>query len=234
MSEKKNSPNALSYIAVAVILILLYLYITKPTQNVTTQNNSGYQSNLSQLESTNQNLNSQLQQIKTNQRNPYTKTIYPNMTIIIPAINNSATIAFYNSTYNLYNNYTENGWYNSSFKVPYDGYLILYIHSVDAPAGTWSFSANSNSSGYEYYFFSTYATQTIYPQGYESLKPTAGFDVVPDRNTSFYQIIPILRGNDSFSFQNTNNYPISINFSLVYVGENYSDLTPISINYSTN
>lgn len=239
--EKKQSEkvNTIYYIGVAIVLILLYLYLTKPTQNITvqsnstTQSNSGYASTISQLQSTNQNLNSQLQQIENNQKNPYVREVYPNQTIIVPAINSSATVTFYNSTYNLYNNYTSDGVYNLSFKEPYDGYLIVYIKSVNAVPGTWGFNVNSNSSDYEYYFTNPYViTIPSQSQNYEPLKPTASFSVVPDRNTSFYQIMPILRGKDNFSFDNANNYPIDINFSIVYVGENYSNLTPVSINYT--
>lgn len=241
--QPKNNSKILSYIAIAVILILLYLYITKPTQttvmqtNSTTQNNSGYQSisqSNSQLQQQNQNLNSQLQQIQNNQRTPIITNIYSDMAITVPSTNESQSIQFYNYTYNLYNNYTTNGGYNLTFNVPYDGYIIVHILNSDAPPGTWSFGANSNASSYEYYTSYYITPIVINTNGVPPLKPTAGFSVVPDRNTSFSQIIPVLRGLVKFNFQNTNNYPISVQFSITYVGENYTNLIPLTVNYSTN
>ena len=242
--QPKNNSKMLLYIAVAVILILLYLYITKPTQttviqtNSTTQNNSAYQSILqanisqlrsatSQLETTNQNLNSQIQQIRVNERTPIIKQLYQNYTITVPAY--QSNYVFYNSTYNLYNNYTISGLYNISFYAPYDGYLILYVQHTNAPIDTYGISSNSNSSDFiECYGGCPYFNLT----GGGVEKGLSGFSDTPADNATFYHFLPVLRGQQNFSFQNDNNYPIQVTFSLTYVGDNNTNLVPLTINYS--
>ncbi len=247
--KSKNNSKILSYMAVAVILILLYLYITKPTQttviqtNSTIQNNSGYQSILqsnSQLQQQLQQANSQLQQIQTNQKTPIVTTIYSNDQITLAPLNSS--VQFYNSTYNLYNNYTVVSSQNFTFNEKYDGYLIINIENIvdrysNATPAIGTFGVQVYSQSIENYYSSSIrvpiCTYTI-SYGYYCPNQKAialGFGFYPVNYSTTY-FAPVSRGNTTISFTNSNNYPINIQFSITYVGENYTNLIPITENYS--
>lgn len=202
----RNS-NIMLYMAGAVMLILLYLYITKPTQ-------TNYAGGV-------------INQTSTIAVQPYVRNLYSNYTITIPGYTNNTV--FYNSTYGLYNNYTSDGEYNITFYAPYDGYLILYVQKTNAPILTYGFDSNSNASSYVYCYGGCQQynlTSGIVASG------ISGFSDTPAVNATFYHFVPLLRGNETFIFQNGNEYPISITFSLTYVGDEYSNLTPLTINYS--
>ncbi len=254
--QPKNNSKMLSYLAVAVILILLYLYITKPTQTTvvqtnSTQNNSEYQSILqsnSQLQQQNQKLNSQLQQANSqlqqsqiNQRTPIVTTLYSNDQITLLPLNSS--IQFYNSTYGLYNNYTTASFQNFTFNVKYDGYIIINIQNVlqqysSNPPQIGTFGVQVHSQSIETYYSSIIRVPTCtYTVGYGSYCPnekaiTLGYGLYPVNYSASY-LAPVSRGNTTISFSNFNNYPLNLEFSVTYVGENDTNLIPLTENYST-
>jgi len=170
-------------------------------------------------------LNGKYSNLMYNASNPYIKVLYSNQTVTIPKYTES--YQFYNSTYNLYNNYTIEGAYNITFTAPYDGYLLLYVNNTSSPIGTYGIEANSNVSSFEYYYNDC-------PNGYcviqatvsgetQNLKGSAGFLETPDKNQSFWEVIPILRGNIHISLDNLNNFPITMKFSLTYYGDRESN-----------
>ncbi|MEM3252730.1 MAG: hypothetical protein QXM94_03515 [Thermoplasmata archaeon] len=161
-------------------------------------------------------------------RNPDIVNLASNKTVYVSGYKNNTI--FYNATYGLYNNYTAPGEYNITFSAPYDGYLIWYVQRTNAPIFTYGITSNSNSSA----FIECPNGCAIY-----NITPgvaahgISGFADTPAANTTFYHFIPVLRGNVTFSIENFNNYPISITFSLTYVGDRYSNETQLTTNYSS-
>lgn len=229
--QQKNQPNnnvsklrAIVLIEFAIIIIIGFLYAIKPS--TVTNSYSNYTTAYTTTIYSN-NYQNQYNQLMSSLQNPYIEHLATNKTIEVSGYSNNTV--FYNYTYGLYNNYTIDGTYNISFKAPYDGYLILYVQKTNAPVGTFGISANSNSSA----FIECYGgcQNFTYASG-EIVKGLAGFTDTPSDNATFYHFYPVLRGQENFSFDNGNRYPISITYSLTYIGDNKSNLTPLTINYS--
>lgn len=196
-----------------------------------------------------------------NLSNPDIQTLENNAEIIVPGYQDnyvftSTACALFGDTYcngaysNLvyYNNLTTAGSYNETFPLPNDGYLILTIQSVSEEynpniqpeVGTFgvdSYSAsilNYTLSGELYpikYCQSDNAYETV--SECSSDKPiTDGFTEYPSNLSATY-LMPVSRGNEKLTFSNYNEYPITIQYTLTYVGFRYSNLTQISANYST-
>ena len=212
MAAKKNAkPNMLTYVEAVIILLLAFLYLTKPTQTVSV----GSLTSTTTIAPT------------TTIPTAYVRALYSNQTITVPAYTNNTV--FYNSTYGTYNNYTLGGNYNITFDAPYDGYLIVYIQQTSAPIFTYGFTYNSNASGVA---FCPAGCNVYNLTSGAAIKGISGFAVTPALNSTFYHFIPVLRGNETFSFQNFNPYPITLTFSLTYVGDEYPNATPLTLNYS--
>lgn len=208
----------------AIIVIAVFLYVTKPAvvNNSYTNSSSIYTTTVPGY-----NYQAQYNQLLSSLQNPDIVHLASNKTITVPGYSNNTV--FYNSTYGLYNNYTIDGQYNITFKAPYDGYLILYVQKTNAPVETFGISSNSNSSAYIECYGG--CKNFTYTSG-EIVKGLSGFTDTPADNTTFYHFYPVLRGQENFSFDNGNRYPISITYSLTYIGDNKSNLTPLTINYS--
>ncbi len=255
MATKKRTKvqrlNVLTYIFVIVILILIYLYIAKPSQIILQKNNSSVisnqqgnteqlQSQITQLQSENQNLTSQLQNIQKNQKTPIIANIYQNKEVVLPPFTNS--IEFYNSTYNLYNNYTTPSSQNYTFNVKYNGYLIIKIQNISEqyfnikpPIGSFALQVYSQSLT-KYIQYNIPAPTCSYIQGYgyycsNNTAVDLGWTLYPQNYSAKY-LAPVEYGNVTITLTNTNNYPIQMDFSVTYVGENYTNLMPIILNYS--
>ncbi len=212
MAKKPNGKsNIISYVALA--LILGYLYITKSTQ-IGSSNGANLNPSTTILSTTT---------IAT----PYIDNLYQNYTITVPGY--QSNLVFYNYSYDTYNNYTISGDYNITFNAPYDGYLVLYIQSTTAPIFTYGFESNSNASQSVYCYG---GCPTHYLTSGDVERGISGFADTPAYNSTFYHYVPVLRGINTFKFQNNNNYPIFITFSLTYVGDEYPNLAPLTINHS--
>lgn len=232
MVTKKNTNNTsrssvsklrlVVLIEFAIIVIAIFLYMTKPSTVV----NNSYNNYTTTISNSN-NYQSQYNQLLSSLQNPDIVHLASNKTITVPGY--QSNYVFYNYTYGLYNNYTIDGTYNITFKAPYDGYLILYIQHTNAPVLSYGITTNSNSSAYIY----CYGGCPSYNYSSGSVeKGISGFTDSPADNATFYHFYPVLRGQENFSFDNGNEYPIQITYSLTYVGDNKSNLTPLTTNYS--
>lgn len=223
------------YIAVIIILVVIaiglaYMYIQKPTQNVSgydslnanytslKNNVSGYETQIINLQNKNSNLQSNLS-------HPQVEQLLSDYTAYVPE--RTGYEIFYNSTYNNYFNYTWDGNYNFTFYAPNDGYVIFHFIKSNIPIGDWAFALNSNVSSYQYGNF-TQPLTTSFMNG--SVTATAGWQSTPNATTSFYQIMPLVRGNNKFTLQNEDNKSAQITFSLTYVADRYSNMSTISVN----
>ena len=252
---KTNNPTSSKtpYLAVIVILVLVvvglaYLYMqlqsaagynTSKSQLQEIQNK--YNTSKSQLQEIQNKYNtskSQLQEIQNNQRTPMVTHPYQNKELIVPALTNS--IQFYNSTYNLYNNYTVASSQNYTLNFKYDGYLIINIQNVSdeynnktQPAvGTFGIQVYSQSLEVYYSYINSYIVPIACVFCRNNNAINLGWAFYPENYSATY-LAPVKYGNVTLSFTNTNNYPIKVNFSVTYVGENYTNLIPITSNYST-
>ena len=218
-------------------------YQATTTSVTTTIYNSSYSSlktNYSALSSSYNSVFAKYNGILYNLSNPYTKVLYNEKQITVPKYVES--YPFYNSEYDLYNNYTVQGTYNMTFSVPNDGYIIIDIQNISAvgynplPAiGTYGIQIFSNSieTYYAHEFKNVTCTYSLY-YGYSCPQSRAidtGFSTYPLNYSATY-FAPVSRGQVNMSFLNGNNYPISVTFTVTYVGERYSNMTPISENYS--
>lgn len=210
-------------IELAIIVIVLVLYAIKPTTVISSLNNA-----TSTPSYGGSNYQASYNQLLSNLKNPDVVQLASAKTVLVPGYQNNTV--FYNATYGLYNNYTVSGNYNITFTAPYDGYLILYVQKTNAPIFTYGFYSNSNSSAF-IECPNGCATYNVTPG--VAAQGISGFSDSPAANTTFYHFIPVLRGNETFSIQNDNNYPISITFSLTYVEDKYSNETPLTTNYSS-
>jgi len=76
----------------------------------------------------------------------------------------------------------------------------------------------------------TYTQPLLTSQVNGSVTATAGWESTPNSTISFYQIIPLVRGNNKFTLQNLNNKGAHITFSLTYIADKYSNMSSISVN----
>lgn len=225
---------------VVIIIVLVDLYITKPTTGTQSYNLNSTTTVNQYSNSQYQNLSSQLQEIQNNQRTPIVTNIYQNKQITLSSLNSSTQ--FYNSTYNLYNNYTVASMQNYTLNFKYNGYLIINIQnvseqysSVKPAVGTFGVQVYSLSLE-TYYSYVIPAVTCSYITGYGEYCPNnkaiaLGWGLYPENYSASY-LAPVGYGNVTISFTNSNNYPINIDFSVTYVGENYTNLIPITSNYS--
>lgn len=252
---KSNNHLFLGSFIVLIILVLLvltltYLYFQAVNQNAQAQNaynslNSNYsilqkqyqlhisalQNQLNVENSSLSNLQKNYGSIKNKTVNPFIEQLAINKSVIVPQYD--LNIPFYNSNYNIYNNYTVDGEYFINFTAPYDGYMLLYLYSSTGKNGTYGFEITSNTS------------RTFYPTGFRPIQyclnlyeyncaPTiqtiSGYELEPNTTYALY-IMPILRGDASFAIQNSNNHAIDVTFSLLYVGEYFAN-TIIDTNYT--
>ena len=181
-------------------------------------------------------LQSKFSSFKYNLSNPSIKTIYENKTIVIQPRQDN--YIFYNSTYNLYNNYSIASDYNLSFTVPNDGYIIIKLNNIseeDYPHlrplfGTYGISVFPISL--ETYL--SYPSVRLCPAGYYCAPQKAedlGWGLYPINSSSTY-MAPVSRGFINITITNYNTYPLNVNFSVIYVGEHYTNMTQININYT--
>lgn len=221
ISINANRLKIVALVEFAIILIVLCLYVAKPSiaNNSSTVTTSTISSSY--------NYQTQYNQLLSTLQNPDIVHLASNKTVTVPSYTNNT--AFYNSTYGIYNNYTTDGLYNITINAPYDGYLILYVQKTSAPIFTYGFSSNTNNSDTIYCYDG--CPNYTFTSGVLA-KGVSGFSDTPAGNTTFYHFIPVLRGQGTFSIDNANNYPISITFSLTYVGDKDSNMTPLTVNYS--
>ncbi len=195
---------------------------------------SAANSNYSALKANYNKLQNSYSSIKANLSSPEIKQLF-NMQVTVPSYLES--YPFYNAQYGLYNNYTIAGTYNTSFNVANDGYLIIRLISISSPSGI---SPQTGSYGIQVYSqtLDTYYSYALSPckyylsGGLECNKATIlGWGLYPVNSSSTY-LAPVSRGLVNISLTNDNKYPITMNLSITYVGTRYSNMTPVSINYS--
>jgi hypothetical protein len=240
--------NDIPYLPIIITLVLVvigvgFLYIQKSSaysQEINSYGslNSNYTSFKTQSQNAYNRLNSSLSNLQKNydtMKNmttaPFIEELAINKSVTVPQSNFS--IPFYNSNYNLYNNYTINGDYFINFTAPYDGYMLLYLYSSTGENGTYSFEMNSNTSRLFYPTGFRPIQYCVNPYGYtcsSTIQAISGYEEVPNTTDALY-IMPILRGEASFVIQNSNNHAINVTFSLLYIGEYFAN-TPIDTTYT--
>jgi len=194
------------------------------------------------LESKYSSLQSNYSSLEYNLSHPYIKQLYNN-SVVVPHY--AASYRFYNATYGLYNNYTTAGTYNVSFNVPNDGYFIIEINNVTSSLHGNIQSPLVGTYGVQIYSddLSTYYTRIIKPfvctfsiyggtYNCPTSRPTiTGWGLYPLNYSATY-LAPVSRGIVNISLTNYNSYPINMAFSVTYIGIKYTNMTPITANYS--
>ena len=200
-------------ILVLLVLTLTYLYFKAVNQNSQAQNaysslNSNYsilqkqyQLHISALQNQLNNENSSLSNLQKNYSSiknetavPFIKQLAIDKSVTVPQ--SDLNIPFYNSNYNIYNNYTVDGDYFINFTAPYDGYMLLYLYSSTGENGTYGFQTNSNTSRlfYPTGFRPIQYCVNLYGYGCSStIYATSGYEEEPNTTDALY-IMPILRG----------------------------------------
>jgi len=252
MPKKQDKTTSATLYAVLVIVALIvglgigllagHSYKSSyQIQSTTTITQTNYSSKYNALQSNYSSLQYNYTKLQNNIANPYIKQIYVNKNIVIPHY--VASCPFYNSQYDLYNNYTISGVYNMSLNLPNDGYIIIRItnvsiHDTNTPPPIGTYGIQIYLESLEPYYSTyikplvtcTYSTYTGY--SCPNIKPTVtGWGLYPANYSATY-LAPVSRGIVNISLTNGNSYPINMTFSVTYVGERYSNLTQINVNYS--
>ena len=247
VAKKESIPKlALLSIVILVAGMILAFYGLSQANTISSLNSklNSSQQNVIQYQKNTTILNNSIKTLKTEQsliqgkynsllnqtQTPYIKDLATNTTIFVPASNFS--VPFYNSEYNLYNNYTVGGDYFINFTAPYDGYLLVYLRSTTAKNGTYSFQLASNTS--RTFFFEQPIVRTyrvcIFSPCQMTFDAESGYQEIPNTTEALY-VLPVLRGQASFEIQNGNPNPIAVNLSIRYVGERAANIS-INTNYT--